>query len=70
MLNNTFWRFGGEIGGERAIFIYGDNRLSPSPPDFYRVLTNYFRNSYKYVNFLNDCCDKIVTNQSKKPFVD
>ena len=40
MLNKTFRRFGGETGGERAIFIYGDNRLSPSPPDFWHIVAD------------------------------
>jgi hypothetical protein len=61
--------FGGKMGGETSDQRRYEDRLSPSPPDFYRVATVYFRNSYKHVNFLNDCCDKIVTNQSKMPFV-
>lgn len=32
MLNETFWRFGGETGGEKGIFIYESIRFSPSPP--------------------------------------
>jgi hypothetical protein len=32
MLNGTFKYFGGVTGGERIIFIYGEGKISPSPP--------------------------------------